>query len=408
MKQDDSTHLNNAVTSVKFFTGAWLLAGILLGVSACSDTQSTAPSANSDAFNKGVILPMPESFAGLRAVVLDNVFAVLTVNNQPPMIFNQSTQVATSFQINQGETFNASIRWFETLPGSTDLLLASYSIEELVTDSISLSVDAADYQTEGVIFDRDNDGFFNLEERRANSDPLDGNSVPQTTPDVRIGSISPEDAPIIDGLYDSIYTEGAQFSDVEGNQLSINHLMIDQGAIREDLNTEFRWFAMHDNTYLYIFVLGEDVEIATPIRDSEAVFQDDAIDIYLDADNSKGSAYDGINDRHILIPLIANPGDTSTSNSTVAVAGPNSASLPDFDFATCVCRGGQNTWEVRIPMAEFGIARDRPFGIDVHLDEDNDGGARDAKWGWYHPSRLTVDVDNTFRIPSFMGTAVLN
>ena len=390
-----------------------MLAGIALSVAGCSDalTSESTPgtSADTGTLGKDVVMAMPESFAGLRAVVLENVFAVLSVNNQPPVVFNQSTQVSTNFQVNRGETFTATIRWFETLPGSTDLLLASYTIQQEVTDSIDLPrVDAADYQTEGVIFDRDNDGFYNLEERRADSDPLDDNSVPDTTPDVRIGPINPDDAPIIDGLYDPIYTTGAQFSDVDGNLLDINHLMIDQGAIRPDLDTEFRWFAMHDNTYLYIFVLGEDVELATPIRDSADIFQDDSIDIFIDGNNSKGSSYDGIDDRHLLIPLIANPGDTATSNTTVFTAGPNSASLPDFDFATCVCLGGQNTWEVRLPLAGFGLSRDQPFGIEVQLNEDNDGGARDAKWGWYHPSRLTVDVDNTFRIPSFMGTAVLN
>ena len=407
--------LQNIVTKFKGFTGAVLLAGVALGVVGCSDAQTTGPtpgtstSVDGDMLDTDVVMPMPESFAGLRAVVLDNVFATLSVNNQPPVVFNQSTQVATSFQVDRGETFTAVIRWFETLPGSTDLLLASYTIEQEVTDSISLPVvDSADYQTEGVIFDRDNDGFYNLEERRANSDPLDGNSVPATTPDVRIGAINPADAPVIDGLYDSIYDTGAQFSDVDGNLLDINHLMIDQGAVRSDLDTEFRWFAMHDNTYLYIFVLGENVAVATPIRDSIDIFQDDSIDIFIDADNSKGSAYDGVDDRHLLIPLIANPGGTARSNSTVFIAGPNSASLPEFDFATCVCLSGQNTWEVRLPLAEFGLARDRPFGIEVQLNEDNDGGPRDAKWGWFHPSRRTVDVDNTFRIPSFMGTGVLN
>lgn len=389
-----------------------LFTGAALCVSGCTEINTFPPAsdipANDGAMNNSVSIPMPEPFVGLRAVVLDNVFAALTINNDPPVIFNQSTPVTTSFQIEQGENFTATIRWFETLPGSASLLLASYTLREEVNDPVSFAIDSADYETEGFSFDRDNDGFFNLEERRSGSDPLDRNSVPETTPDVRIGAIRAEDAPIIDGLYDTIYTEGARFSDVNGELLNIDNLMIDQGAIREDMNTEFRWFAMHDNTYLYIFVLGEDVATATPIRDSEQIFQDDSIDIFIDADNSKGNSYDGINDRHLIIPLISAPGDVSTSNSTVFAAGPNSASLPAFEFATCVCRGGQNTWEVKLPLAEFGLVRDRPFGLDVQLNEDNDGNARDAKWAWFHPSRLSIDVDNTFRIPSFMGTAVIN
>ncbi len=87
--------------------------------------------------------------------------------------------------------------------------------------------------------------------------------------------------------------------------------------------------------------------------------------------------------------------------------GPNSASLPPIEFGTCLCTDGPLTWEVKLPLAEFGIRKDTLFGLEVQLNLDNDGGARDAKWGWFHPSREEQNVDNTFQNPSFMGTAVI-
>lgn len=392
-----------------------VLTALFSAISACTvELNESSPATNGannppDTIVNDITLPMPAGFSGLRAVIMSNVYAIVSIDGYNPKRFEPGDRLIASYQITRGDTFTGTIEWFETLPGSVELRLASYRIEETVEESFSLFIDSLSYETEGTGFDDDNDSFSNLRERRADSDPLNRNETPDTTPDVRIGSINPlTPAPVIDGLYDSVYGDSAVFNDEDGEQLSIDNLMIDQGAIRPDGSTEFRWFAVHDNTFLYIFVLGEGVELGTPIRDSTAFFQDDSIDIFIDADNSKGSAYDGINDRHIIIPLLTSPAVTTGSNTTAITAGPNSASLPPIDFATCRCTTDQNTWEVRIPLEAFGIEKDTPFGFEIQLNDDNDGGARDAKWGWYHPSRTTVDVDNTFSIPSFMGTAVIN
>lgn len=387
----------------------------LVFINACTDSQNAnsrldqAVGESADTGINDVELPMPAGFLGLRAVILSNVYAIVSIDGYNPRTFVPGDTLTTTYDdIAPGDTFNGTIQWFETLPDSIELLLASYTIRETIEQSLTLSIDGFDYDTEGSGFDEDNDGFSNLRERRADSDPLNRNETPDTTPNVRIGSVEPLLAPVIDGLYDRIYGDSAVFNDEDGEQLNIDNLMIDQGALRADGNTEFRWFAVHDDTFLYIFVLGESAAISSPIRDSTFIFQDDSIDIFIDADNSKGSAYDGINDRHIIIPLLTSPTQNTGSNTTAFTAGPNSASLPTVEFATCLCPTDQNTWEVKIPLEAFGIEKDRPFGFEIQLNEDNDGGARDAKWGWFHPSRTTVDVDNTFSIPSFMGTAVVN
>ena len=52
------------------------------------------------------------------------------------------TLMPEKFQVNQGASFNATTRWLRALPGSKDLLLASYANDEKVTHSVSLVVGA--------------------------------------------------------------------------------------------------------------------------------------------------------------------------------------------------------------------------------------------------------------------------
>lgn len=357
---------------------------------------------------------------------ISGLYALATFNNGTPLCFEPDPNNPSSFdarqqatvQVNQGETLAIEINWFETLDSTEacdgiGLLLAIYSQTTApITSDSTINLDVDEYQIDGIaLLDTDSDGTANLAERLAGTDPFVDDRPPPSSSaiDVRIGFVDPNDAPIIDGLYDDIYNDRAQFNDDTGEPLAIDNLMVDQGlsSIRSDQNTEFRWLATYDDTWLYIFVLGEIFENANPVRDSSAVFQDDSVDIFIDGNNSKGSTYDGIDDRHFLIPLITSPTDNS-SNSTVFQAGPNSAPLPAIEFASCLCTSDRHTWEIRIPLEDFGIQAGFPFGLEVQLNLDNDGGARDEKWGWIHPSRVNIDTDNTFMNPSFMGTAVLN
>jgi len=374
-------------------------------VSACSDsTVSTTGSGNVQNDATGSItLAIPELLTTARAVNLDALYADVIINGDTQR-WNQSTPIAIALDLAVGEMLNVTVNWYETLD-STPLPLTTWSLNQQITGDVNISAPASAYTSTGAAFDFDSDGFSNLAELRANSNPLVAGDTPENRPDVEIRWINPTEAPAIDGLYDSIW-DRAQFSDVSGEQLSIDNLMINQGAVRPDGNTEFRWFAMHDDTSLYIFVLGENVDTGTPIRDSTSVWQDDNLNLFIDGNNSKLPDYDGVDDRHIFIPLLTSPTDPS-SNSSVFVAGDNSAPVPDFEFATCLCSAGQHTWEIKLPLAALNIGKNVPFGFDIQIDEDNDGGARDARWAWFHPSRTTVDVDNTWTTPSFMGTAVI-
>lgn len=75
-----------------------------------------------------------------------------------------------------------------------------------------------------------------------------------------------------------------------------------------------------------------------------------------------------------------------------------------FEFHTCLCLADRDTWEMRLSLEEFSIPVGATIGFEVQYNDDKDGGDRDAKWGWFHPSRVDTDIDYTWRIPRYMGT----
>jgi len=381
-----------------------ILAGAIFFASACSDSMPQTSDESGDV-QGAFALPVPVAIASVRAIDLDRLFVQILVNGREQPLVNGT--LTTSFSVPIGSTLEISVLWFEEQTDrAEDLLLASWASTRVVSDNESISILPEQYETTGEAFDADNDSFSNLLERREDSNPYNPNETPINRPDVRILRIDPDDAPEIDGRYDPIWNTGARFSDVDGNLLSIDNLMINQGARRPDGSTELRWFAMHDDTNLYVFVLGEFVRDAIPMRDSNNVWRDDNVNLFIDGDNSKGNSYDGVDDRHLLVPLLTAPDDRS-ENTTVFTNGEFSASPPEFEFATCLCATDQHTWEFKLPFSEIDIELNRPFGFEVQIDLDHTGGDRDARWGWFHPSRVDEDVDNTRRDPSFMGTAVV-
>lgn len=386
------------------------LVGAISTLSACSDQPST--NANTASSSGEVSLSLFSGAYAIRALNLDNIFANVSINGDVTRL-DTSEDIPLSIEVDDNDTLTLIVEWYESFSGE-ELLLGTYTFSEIITANRTLEIEDDDYVTfiqQGDSLDVDNDGFSNLEERVNDSNPLDVGSTPDNLPDVRIKRIAAANAPVINGRYEDAW-DSAEFDDTSGIQLDVDNLMINQGAIRPDGQDDgfgkMRWFAMHDDINLYLFVLGENIDIANVVRDSgNAVSQDDALNIYLDGDNSKGQSYDGVDDRHIQIPLAFNGAGGFEDNNSDFVAGANSAALPAFDFHTCVCTVGQHTWEVSIPMAAFGISPNSLFGIDIQIDNDHDGTLRDAKWGWFHPSRANdTDTDNTWINPSFMGIAI--
>ncbi len=58
---------------------------------------------------------------------------------------------------------------------------------------------------------------------------------------------------------------------------------------------------------------------------------------------------------------------------------------------------------MKLDLQRAGISIGESFGLDIQLNNDVDGGERDAKWAWANDT----GQDDTWRFPIRMGTARL-
>lgn len=379
-----------------------------------------APSSGDEIMPIG--LRLPAQILAVRNVNPENISLEVTVNGNSVVEVNREEMFWTvPLPIPEGEATKISLTWVENFQQQQYLPLASWELEKTFYKNESLTILEEDYDTIG--FDADEDGASNLAERNASSNPFDNLSTPSSIPDVDvIIPLIPDTSssqPIIDGIYEAskYQLQNSQFFDTQGDSLSIDNLMRIDGIGplygRSDGDTEMRWFAMHDKTNLYIFVEGEQVDKSTPNGDSQDFWNDTNLNIFLDGNNSKGSIYDGIDDVRIEIPLLNSQGEANSSSDgrfLVSSAKASGESTPppfnlDIEFGVCVCTGprDEHTWEVKIPMQQAGLNPGSSFGIDIQIDLDHDGGARDIRWGWFHPA----ESDTTWITPSTMATGYL-
>jgi len=158
------------------------------------------------------------------------------------------------------------------------------------------------------------------------------------------------------------------------------------------------WWALHDNENLYLRFLARNESSSTGnnqvFGDSIDPRDDDSIDIFIDGDNSKGASYDGINDYHITVPRIG--------VGVQMFYGPNSAEGLIYHYQVAPL-GSRHFYEIAINLASAGIVPGRPFGFEIQLNDDDNGGDVDARFGWFELSGSSI-ADTS---PSVFGTALL-
>ena len=127
-----------------------------------------------------------------------------------------------------------------------------------------------------------------------------------------------------------------------------------------------------------------------PFLDSDQLWHDDSVELFIDADNSKGDVYDGINDFQVTLSV--------DSGMDPVISGFSPPGLGIFYRAIGA------TMEISINLESAGIEIGKPFGFDVHINEDDNGGDRDAKWGWFEKSGL----DRSWQQPSVLGLSLIH
>lgn len=154
-----------------------------------------------------------------------------------------------------------------------------------------------------------------------------------------------------------------------------------------DLSGSFK--ALWDDTYLYILA---DITDDITMNESTNSYDDDAVEIYLDINNNKGTTYSATDVQYTF----------GWDDGTIVGALPTGRSTAGITYSA-VARTGGYSIEARIPWAtvQGTPATGQLIGIDFMVNDDDDGGERDAKLSW------NAATDNAWQDPSLFGTAVL-
>ncbi|WP_407525381.1 fibronectin type III domain-containing protein [Lacibacter sp. MH-610] len=151
-------------------------------------------------------------------------------------------------------------------------------------------------------------------------------------------------------------------------------------------NTGTSFAVTWNSTYLFV---GMRVTDGNLFNESTNAWDDDAFEIYIDAENNGGTAY-GTNDRQFV----------KEWNSTTIWEKNNRTTGVLHAWAAIT---GGYTLEVAIPWSNFGItapAAGLTIGFDIANDDDDNGAARESQLMW------SGDNDN-WRYPRNFGDLVL-
>ena len=393
-----------------------MVAGLAL-LSACGGTDEASGQASS----AKVSLFLPAFIAEVRAVNPAALTPTLTVDgSQVSMTQNGEVWQAT-VAVSPNTSHSINLRWQELYRGR-QLILGEYSEDISVGDAAqSFNIDSTAYDTAG--FDLDGDGVSNLAERDTGTNPFLDNTLAASV-DVSIPRLAEgRAAPTLDGRLSSGEWRYAVTADTSGSALLINNLMFEEfgGADLANGVPQSRWSAIHDGEYLYLLVVADDNGIRR--FDSVNAWDDDNLNVYLDGQYSHTTSYnvDGAqNDFHLLIPMLTGNGEpnSSANDNSRFELGVNSAPITglDFSFANRTESSGEqgargnpmDVYEFRIALSALDTAAGERLGIDLHLDDDDNGGDRDSKWAWFHPSGFSqLTNDFTYQNPTYMAAAAL-
>ena len=195
-------------------------------------------------------------------------------------------------------------------------------------------------------------------------------------------------SPVVDGevIHDAAYT----YSPADNVQKQVINTSDNQ------VTTRMTW----DNNYLYVGVLVWDNHgyTNTLYNDSPEIWNDDAVEIFIDPLNTKLPYFDENLHRQILVKY-----STSGVPPQVSVRGNSNGIIAASQIVNSAIYIGGYSVEVAIPWSNLGISPQvgMYMGFEVAVDDDDDGGTRDSQLAW----QGTI---NDFQNASVWGTVLLN
>jgi tetratricopeptide (TPR) repeat protein len=152
-----------------------------------------------------------------------------------------------------------------------------------------------------------------------------------------------------------------------------------------DCSASFK--TLYDADNLYILV---DVNDDVLKHDSSEFYDDDCVEIFFDADNSRSGSYDNDDHSYYFVWDAASP-----------IMGKDRQPAKDgTQFAFTKTDKGY-CFEVQFAWKTLGVkpSPGTMFGLDVHVDDDDDGGSRDSKLTW------NGQTDDAWQNPRVFGVA---
>jgi beta-glucanase (GH16 family) len=182
-----------------------------------------------------------------------------------------------------------------------------------------------------------------------------------------------------------ITIDGAE-DEAWGNVTSylLTHTINGTAVSTPDLSVTFR--GMWDESGLYVLFTAIDDTI---INGATETWQDDAVEMYIDGDNSKSASYDADDFQYRFVW-----GDSLLETKHNAIDGVK------YSFRKTV---NGYLLEVKLPWNTLSttVKSEKIIGFDIHVNDADVKGTRDTKIAW------TATSDNTYQTPSVMGNLLL-
>jgi hypothetical protein len=157
-----------------------------------------------------------------------------------------------------------------------------------------------------------------------------------------------------------------------------------------------KWQGKWDDEYLYLTVRVYDEKI---VHDSVDPTDDDSIELFLDADNSRAAQPDGKNDFRLVFACnlehpVLGAGSAPVADELLASINTDMRSTPDGYLL-----------EAWIPWKVFGIAPQvkNRVAVEVEINDDDDGGSRDKKIGWVATDNHAANEPKQWGVILFSG-----
>ncbi|MHC4167584.1 MAG: sugar-binding protein, partial [Planctomycetota bacterium] len=185
--------------------------------------------------------------------------------------------------------------------------------------------------------------------------------------------------PAIDGRAEELWAEICRHK--------IRNTAFSPASDRSDLTAFYRAMWDEDNLYVLVNVMDDVLK-----NDSDEFWLDDAVEVFIDADNSKSPDY-GDNDYQYFFEWAqANPQMGEFKHGRIT----------GVEFAVGRADVGYRV-EIKFPWSTLGAdpSVGAKIGLDVHVNDDDDGGDRDTKVMWRGKE------DNAWQTPEALGTAEL-